>query len=92
MKSETIDYQLEDSQLRIRDIYLASAILSLSAATLTRLDLDEFPIAHFVLNFPDKRTLDQFVRNYWGGNVSVEPKQFIQEMKTLKARIANGHV
>ena len=74
-----------------RDIYLATTLITLRF-TMVGLDFQiegekNNPVGYF--KFENSPELREAEKKYWQGNLAVEPKLFITNMRGLKAQISN---
>lgn len=74
-----------------RDLYLASTIMALGGNLLnTTFQIEgskSLAVGYF--SFPDSPELQETIRKYNAGDLLVEPKSFIVQMRSLKATISN---
>jgi len=74
-----------------RDLYLASTLVTLKFY-MCGLDFQiegerPMPVGYF--NFVDDQKLQEAIQKYWQGQLSVEPRQFITNLRSLKAQVMN---
>ena len=72
-----------------RDLNLAATLISLSF-NLVGIDYQvegtrERPVGYF--NFEDSKELQETIRNFWARRLAVEPIEFSQNIRSLKAQI-----
>jgi len=83
----------EENLFSTRDIYLASTLLSLKFQ-LVGIDYQiegekRQPVGYF--KFKDGPGIRDIESRYWQGLLSVEPKQFITNIRSLKAQVSNTY-
>lgn len=74
-----------------RDIYLAATLITLKFQMLS-VDYQyegarEMPVGYF--QFDKSEELIVTERNYWQGSLLIEPRQFVTNMRSLKAQTSN---
>lgn len=80
---------VEEQNYSTRDLTLAATLVSLGFA-LQQIDYQiegdkPNPIGYFLFENSDE--LQETLRQFWSGQVTVEPKEFINNMKGLKSQI-----
>ena len=83
----------EKKVFQTRDIYLATTLITLRFL-LVGIDYqvegeNRRPVGYF--NFDDTQALRDAQNSYWQGRLSIEPKQFITNLRSLKAQINNEY-
>lgn len=76
-----------------RDIYLAATLITLKFQMLS-VDYQyegarEMPVGYF--QFEKTEELIAAERNYWRGLLLIEPRQFVTNMRSLKAQTSNSY-
>ena len=74
-----------------RDLYLASILVTLKFPLIS-IDFQiegekNQPVGYF--NFEDNLELKEAEKQYWSGNLSVEPRIYINNVRGLKAQVVN---
>ncbi len=75
----------------IRDIYLAATLVTMGFYV-TNVDYqiegaNNRPVGYF--NFDNTPELEKTVQDYWQGNLVVEPRTFITNLKGLRSQVSN---
>jgi len=76
-----------------RDLYLAASLVSLEF-DLVRVDFQiegekKTPVGYFC--FEDSTSLKEVESKYWRGQISVEPRAFVTNLRGLKARVVDAY-
>jgi len=72
-----------------RDLYLASTLMTLGFKTVG-IDFQlegnrDMPVGYF--NFEETEILREAESEYWQGEIAIDPRQFITNMKGLKSQV-----
>ena len=75
----------------IRDLNLAATLMTLNFY-MTGVDFQiegdkGRPVGYF--SFKDSKELQEIVQKYWQGELSVEPRTFTTNLRSLKAQVSN---
>lgn len=76
-----------------RDIYLSATLITLRFK-LIGIDLQiegqrNVPVGYF--KFADTAELREAERDYWNGNISLEPRAFVTSLRGLKAQLSGAY-
>jgi len=77
----------------VRDLYLAATLVSLKFY-ISRVDFQiegdkPQPVGYFM--FENTPKLQEAVQRYWQGLLVVEPREFVTNMRSLKAQVVNAY-
>ena len=80
-----------NNQFSTRDLNLATTLITLRFE-MTGIDYQvegekQRPVGYF--NFEDSMELQEATRKFWSGDLSVEPRNFMNNLRGLKAQINN---
>lgn len=78
---------MNDGEYRTSDFYLSATLLTLGTEVV---GLDRTNPARVVFRFRDHDDRRQWVRDYFAGNLRVNPAQFAAAIKALKAELYAG--
>jgi len=83
----------EERVFQTRDLYLASTLISLRFEMIG-IDYQvegegRKPVGYF--NFEDTQELRDAQNDYWQGQLAVEPKQFVTNLRSIKSQINNAY-
>lgn len=83
----------ENKDYSTRDLYLASALVSLGFE-IENIDFQvegerHMPVGYF--SFVNTEELKEVEKKYWSGKLRIEPRMFINSMRGLKAQITGEY-